>query len=149
MAMGGELNRARVGSLILLLVLGPVLGACGFQPLYAQGPDRRGVSADLALIYIEPISERIGHQLYNLLLDQLNPKGRPVRPSFHLEVTLKENKTGLAVKADDTVSRYNLALQASFVLKSARIFNDLIFTSFGSTHLHLFLDRLEEERVQQ
>ena len=53
-----------------------VVAGCGFEPLHAR---KTGAAPSLlAKIRIEPITDRIGQQLHNLLLDRLNPKGRPV-----------------------------------------------------------------------
>jgi LPS-assembly lipoprotein len=72
----------------------------------------------MAQVEVAPIPDRVGQQVRNRLLDQLNPKGRAPRPRYRLEVDVAEEKVGLAVQSDDTVSRINLTLSARFTLHS-------------------------------
>jgi LPS-assembly lipoprotein len=99
---------------LALLALSLVSG-CGFRPLYGAG-EKGPSAAALAEVAVAPIADRIGQQVRNRLLDRLNPKGRPVRPRYRLEVEIAERRTGIAVESDDTVSRINLTLSASFAL---------------------------------
>lgn len=103
-----------------VLVLLGVLAACGFRPLYgerAQGPE---VEAQFAAIDIAPISDRLGQLVRNHLLDAMNPYGRPQRPAYRLEVILSPTQESLAFREDDTATRVNLRLAATYVLKRAR-----------------------------
>lgn len=108
----------RAGAAGALLVL---LAGCGFEPLYGpsgrQGP---AVTAALAGIYVASIRDRIGQRLRNDLLDRLTPQGIPSAPVYNLEVTLREDREGLAIRKDETVTRFNLTLRARFVLIDRR-----------------------------
>jgi len=107
-------------ALAVLAGLGLVLlGACGFQPVYgprgvvtAQDP----VAPGLARIYVEPLPDRLGQIVRNALIDRLTPRGQPARPSFRLSVKLDQRKEGLAIRQDETATRFNLILAADFTL---------------------------------
>jgi LPS-assembly lipoprotein len=92
-----------------------VLAGCGFQPLYAE---RNGTSAadQLAAIRIEPLPDRSGQVLYTALRDGLNPLGRPASPDDLLRVQLQESAEELAFRTDETATRVNLTLTATFSL---------------------------------
>ena len=97
------------GALLLLA------SACGFQPLYGE---RAGASASdqLASIRIQPIADRSGQILYNALRDGLNPVGRPASPEYVLHVKLDETSDEVLLRADETATRVNLTLTATFGL---------------------------------
>ena len=105
----------RAGAILALLLL----AACGFRPLYGQQALTPQVSAEMALIDIRPIDERIGLVLRNELLDLLTPLGTPAQPRYVLTINLVEARQGLAVERDATVTRFNLTLNADFRLSDA------------------------------
>lgn len=105
--------RAGAGLVLLLLA------ACGFRPLYGEKALTPEVSAEMALIEIRPIDDRIGLILRNELLDLLTPLGTPAQPRYVLAVNLAEARQGLAVERDATVTRFNLTLNADFRLLDA------------------------------
>lgn len=72
--------------------------------------------AELEQIRITPIENRVGQIVHNSLLDLLNPRGRPARPRYELQVTLRENIARLAVERNAFATRANLNLHASFLL---------------------------------
>ena len=87
---------------------------CGFQPLHA--PSAGASAPDMGKIRIAPISDRVGQQLHNLLLDKLTPSGPPKAPRYVLHVKLGESLQNLAVRKDDVATRANLVMSASFSL---------------------------------
>jgi LPS-assembly lipoprotein len=99
-------------------LLASALCACGFQPLYGE---RQGASAtdELAAVHIDTISDRSGQILYNYLLDGMNPLGRPSSPDYNLKISLTEDSEGLALRSDETATRVNLTLTATFALIAA------------------------------
>jgi LPS-assembly lipoprotein len=102
-------------SLALVCALLLALGACGFRPLY--GPrDTSSVPADLALIEIKPIKDRVGQELHNHLLDMLNPRGEAASPRYTLTVALTESAEGFAVQKTAFATRSSLTVTASFTL---------------------------------
>jgi LPS-assembly lipoprotein len=99
-------------SLVLGLLL---LAGCGFQPLYAERGE--ATAADqLAAVRIQPMPNRSGQILYHALRDGLNPLGRPASPDYLLRVELDETSEELALRTDETATRFNLTLTAAFAL---------------------------------
>lgn len=78
-----------------------------------------GSAEQLAAVRIEPLKNRDGQQLHNLLRDELNPDGQPVRPDYRLEVELEQRVVKLAFEKDETATRANIILNSDFVLRAA------------------------------
>ena len=95
-----------------------VLQGCGFRPLYGD-PSTGGSSAELALIKVEPINERIGQLLRNHLRTAFNPKPRTPKPRYLLKTRVSHNTASLAVRKSAFASRANLTLTAFFQLLNA------------------------------
>ena len=108
--------RAGTGALAVV-GLGSAAG-CGFQPLYSQPEADTTVSTDLAAVRIEPLRDRVGQRMHNFLRDRLNPQGQPVAPSYRLQVELSETLSELGVRRDETATRANLRMEASFALRT-------------------------------
>jgi LPS-assembly lipoprotein len=106
----------RRAALIFGVIL-PILAGCGFQPLYGSHGGTRNLPADLARIEIGPIPDRLGQQVRNNLLDQINPGGEPGVPGYRLEVKLDLNRQDLGYRKDESITRVNLRLVASYQLK--------------------------------
>ncbi|MCG8696166.1 MAG: LPS assembly lipoprotein LptE [Minwuiales bacterium] len=102
-------------ALAAFLLLG-TLAACGFEPLYGNRIEQGPAGPAMAATYVAPIPDRIGQQVRNNLLDRLNPAGIPDRPLYTLQIALSADKEGLAIRQDETVTRFNLTLQAEFAL---------------------------------
>jgi len=102
---------------VLWAGLALAVSACGFQPLYGRG-DGQALSSvqHMAAIRIQPLPDRIGQQMHNLLRDRLNPTGQPRAPGYRLEVQLNESREELGIRKDETATRANLILSASFIL---------------------------------
>ena len=96
--------------ILALAVLGAVLAACGFQPLYkAQSGAKQAASVQrMATIDIPPIPDRSGQILRNELRDQLLPRGPAAQTLYRLDVSLQETQADLAILRDatSTYSRY-------------------------------------------
>lgn len=100
----------------LLLCL--AVAGCGYHPLYGQhGADNASVVDEMALIRIEAIPDRIGQQMYNMLRERLNPYGKPEEPKYALSVAITETRENLFLERDETATRANLTLKASFILR--------------------------------
>lgn len=115
---------------LLAGALAATAGACGFRPLYGKpaGRDGAAVTAELASVQIQPIRERRGQQLYNNLLDRLNPRGSAAASRYVLEITLTEIRDELAVRRDETATRANLVLTANYRLRELAS-NEVVFAS--------------------
>ena len=89
-----------------------VVAGCGFRPLYGERAD--SVRDRLAAIAISQIrdriahEDRIGHEVYNLLRDNLNPRGVPATPLYSLAVQLTTDTTPLITERDTQIRRDHL-----------------------------------------
>ncbi len=105
------------GVVCLLLGAAVALSACGFTPLYGRSETQALSPVDhMAAIRIEPLADRIGQQMHNLLRDRLNPYGQPRDPVYRLELAISEARQELGIRKDETATRANLILSASFTL---------------------------------
>jgi LPS-assembly lipoprotein len=94
------------------------LSACGFHPLYGtQG----GVGAAqlFASIYVEPVPDRAGYELRNRLIDLLDSNGNSAGARYRLKVDLNEDRRGVALQNDASITRYNYLLAADYTLTDA------------------------------
>ncbi|MCH8002426.1 MAG: hypothetical protein IIA34_12305 [Proteobacteria bacterium] len=106
------------GVVCLLLGAAVALPACGFKPLYGRSETQALSPVDhMAAIRIAPLADRIGQQMHNLLRDRLNPYGQPRDPVYRLDVAIAEARQELGIRKDETASRANLILSASFTLR--------------------------------
>jgi LPS-assembly lipoprotein len=98
------------GGIVLALCL--LISGCGFTPMYAGGSP--AVGAD---IFIANIPDRDGQYLRNLLIDRLNPRGRPDAARYELKIEpLKITATDLGIQKDATVTRTEIEIEAHLVL---------------------------------
>lgn len=99
----------------LAAILAAGMTGCGFQPLYGQR-SVGDVDDVLAQVKIQTISNRVGQQVHNYLLDRLNRRGRPADPIYLLEVRLKTDTIELGIERDETATRAKLVMTADFTL---------------------------------
>jgi LPS-assembly lipoprotein len=133
--IGARLSAA--GACLFLLAL----PGCGFQPLY--GPSGTGQSSttdDLAAVRVVPLTDRIGQQFHNMLLDRLNPKGQSSRPDYALNVKLTKTINKVAIRKDETASRANMILRASFILRDQETTEALLRGDLRSINSYNILD---------
>jgi LPS-assembly lipoprotein len=114
--------------LVLGLILAPMLGACGFHPLYAV-PDMPGGSmqAVLRTIYVEPVPDRLGYQMRNKLIDLIDGQSEAGGARYRLRITLTTKSEAIGVQSQTTTSgvtqtaitRYNDTLKADYELVDA------------------------------
>jgi len=99
---------------VLTLVVGMLLGGCGFHPLY--GGMNSAMSQTLSSIYVEPVPERIGYELRNTMIDLLDGPGTASGASYRLKLALSETTQGIALQNDATITRYNDTLTVTYEL---------------------------------
>lgn len=114
------------------LGLGLGLAACGFQPLYGTTPSGGPMADELALVDVGVIADREGQQLRSFLMERLNPSGQAAEPLYRLVVDLDEDRASFAVQDDDTVTRFNLNVTASFLLLD-KTTNDVLLERTSTT----------------
>ena len=90
------------------------LAACGFHPLYGKANPE--VVPEMAAVKIDPIADRKGQQLRNMLYTQLNPRGEPAHPKYLLETNLQEYTQASAIQIDEVATRANLLMDATYTL---------------------------------
>ncbi len=106
--------RQKIAAAVLAVFL---LGACGFQPLYATRAD--GVSLDSRYrdIEIANIPDREGQELRNALIDRLYKNGRPVNAPLLLKIgKLEIVRSGLGIRKDATATRGETEIQTTVTL---------------------------------
>ncbi|MEN8723643.1 MAG: LPS assembly lipoprotein LptE [Alphaproteobacteria bacterium] len=117
-----RLIRLAALSLIFLGLSG--LSACGFRPLYGT-PEGASQSTAAALhqIYVAQINNatsRVGHLVYQKLERRLRQSGtgvdRSAPPRYRLNLHVKEREEGVAIEQDDTFTRFNIRLIATYEL---------------------------------
>lgn len=90
------------------------LSACGFHPLY--GSQSGGTPQIFASIYVEPIPDRAGYELRNRLIDLLDSSGSPQGARYRLKIEFSEDRRGVALQNDASITRYNYLLTADYTL---------------------------------
>jgi LPS-assembly lipoprotein len=104
---------ARLLALVLLAAT-PVLAGCGFTPLYAQP----GVSPGLSSIETVAPEGRTGF-LLRQALDDVLARDVGARPTYRLQIDLKQTRTPRGRRVDSAASRYELVLSADWKLVDA------------------------------
>ena len=96
----------------------PLLAAgCTFRPLYRPvGNSTAAPDQQLAAIRITPLTDRLGQLMHNALRNELNPRGQPRNPSYRLVLSLSETIDEIAIRRDETASRSDIILVATFQL---------------------------------
>lgn len=114
-------SRRAVGRWLVSLAL--LAGGCGFHPLYGEPAPAPGqtqgksdVGTRLGQVEIAVISDRIGQELRNRLVDRFYVGDRPVSPVWRLNVTLWASKGGVGIQKDATATRYKLVVTATYSL---------------------------------
>lgn len=129
---GGCRIGARCRRFFTLVAVVLMLGACGFEPLYARH-DGDGVAARLETIQIEPIADRVGQMLHNRLRDGLAPRGLPAKPLYYLKVTVIESVQESVIQRTAFAAQANLSLNISYQLHDAKSRGAVLSGSVRST----------------
>ena len=114
---------------VILWIFGVVfiLSGCGFEPLYVQrdktgswyfgGKTDVSIASEMANIKIEPIANRFGQMMRNMLLDSLTPKGAPKNPKYRLKVKLQSRSiVQQAMRRDITATNERVAYKVVYKL---------------------------------
>ena len=103
--------------MFLILAGALMLPACSLQPMYAGGSNGE-VARGLAAVDVPPIEGKAGFLVRQALNDRLGAAGTSAM-RYRLDVRLDDSLEGLAVLADDTVSRERRTLRARYQLVDA------------------------------
>lgn len=100
----------------ILAMFALALAACtGFTPMYAEP----GVVDGLQRIAVQTPDTRTGYLLRERLEDAFG-RNLSAEPAYVLTTLVRESRAPLGRRADDTATRYELALTVSYVLRDAR-----------------------------
>lgn len=99
-----------------VLALGPA--GCGFQPVYSRpsGAQSSAAAEQLAAVRVLGIEDRVGQQLRNALVNQLNPRGEPARNRYSLTVKLQQSSSGMASSKDGNATVERMIILATYTL---------------------------------
>lgn len=89
------------------------LGACGFRPLYAEGPE--GQRGAIGAVTIDQIAGRSGFVL-KTELEQLLSVETGDDPPKRLAIQLTENFARVGLRVDEASNRADLILTANYIL---------------------------------
>src|ERR1051326_4951813 len=115
----GHLSRNNGGgkwSSVAACAFAVALSACGFHPLYGTAGVNAGIGQTLANVYVEPISERVGYELRNQLLDLFNATGESGNASYRLKLSVNETEEAVVLQTNTAITRYNYTLSAHYEL---------------------------------
>ena len=111
-----RINRSPTyGFLTAAVIAGMLLTGCGFTPIYRQD-NSSSIRQYLSLIEVAPIAGHRGLQLRNRLNERISPKGVVDVPRFRLSVELESSTQAVLIQLDNTATRQNLRMKASFAL---------------------------------
>lgn len=124
---------------LLALMILPMIGACGFEPMYgASSKSEQGAStslrAELAQVQISNIPNREGQYLRNALIDRFYTQGRPINPKYVLDVSdINETSYDLDITIRSDATRKQLTLTTAMTLKDAATGQVLVSRSLKSS----------------
>ena len=101
-------------ALLALLLAAPLASACGFTPLYADP----GVGSSLRRIAVATQDDRLGYRLREQLEDAL-AWDRASAPLYRLDIRVEQSRRSLGRRIDDTATRYELTVKATWTLTPA------------------------------
>ena len=101
--------------LTVSIVASMLLAGCGFSPVYRQDSSS-SVRKYLAQIEVAQISGYRGLLLRNRLNEKTSPTGVVDVPRFRLSVVLESSTEAVLIQSDNTATRQNLRMKASFAL---------------------------------
>jgi LPS-assembly lipoprotein len=109
--------------LAALMAAALLLAGCGFRPLYGTASIPEGAANAFAAVRIEPIaatndSDRIGWLVAGALDVALHKPGLSVDAKHVLKVSLTDERRGLAIQDDASITRYNYRLSAEWTLSA-------------------------------
>ena len=92
-----------------------VVSGCGFHPIFGKSGETI-IDSEMRNIEISPIADRLGQQLRNHLVQDINPFGKSRNIKFVLKVALSESKQNWAIKKSEIATRANLTFVATYIL---------------------------------
>ncbi len=103
-------KRAAAAVAAVLIAASPA--GCGFRPIHSD--QSYAAAANLSLVEIALIPDRIGQMLRNELLDLFRPRAADTQ--FELTVSVTESIQNLGVQLNSIATRANLRVRASYTV---------------------------------
>ncbi len=94
------------------------LAACTVQPLYGPTPTGQAVVTTVASIGIEPADTRVGQQIRNALIFDLDGGDEPANPLFHMKLIVTSAESALGVTPIEAAPSYSLTVSATYEVTS-------------------------------
>ncbi len=114
-----RLRLSRLAAALMVLAVSAVLAGCNVRPLYGTAPDGSSTRTDLAGINVVPASGRVGQQVRNDLLFQLNG-GTPGPTAYQVDLNVNTSSSGIIVRrVGGQPQARNVRVQADFRLRQA------------------------------
>lgn len=101
---------------VLALVTLVTLSACGFRPLYATSGDNYNTAANMALVKVALINDRVGQVTRNALVETLTPRGQSNTPLYDLTVALSESTSEQGFTKDNEATIADYLITATYEL---------------------------------
>lgn len=102
-----------IASTLIALIL---LSGCGFRPLYQNTNTVNGGGTTLDIVEINDIPNAIGQAFKNALIDRFYHNGYPQSALYILKVSLEESGRDIIIQKNDTTTRSQLVLRATYEL---------------------------------
>ncbi|MEM7568242.1 MAG: LPS assembly lipoprotein LptE [Pseudomonadota bacterium] len=119
----------RVQLLVTFLCLG--LAACGFEPLYATGPNAANIPTALRTVSVSPLKDRSG-QLLQIALEQ-RLQNQDVPPDYELDIDMRQSTQFFGIRGDAAPTRQRVRMQATYRLinlqTQAEVFSDDVLSA--------------------
>ncbi|RCK49137.1 hypothetical protein [Thalassospira profundimaris] len=101
---------------VFALITLTALGACGFRPLYATKGDSYNTAANMALVDVAVIDDRVGQITRNALIETLTPRGQSASPLYDLKVNLSESTSEQGFTKDNEATIADYLITATYEL---------------------------------
>lgn len=120
--------RGTAGLAVLASVAGSLtLSACGFTPLYGEA----AVGSSLRRIVVTTQDDRLGYRLREQLEDAL-AWDRAATPLYRLTTQVEQNRRSLGRRIDDTATRYELTVKATWTLTPPVTGTETVTTTYAA-----------------
>lgn len=138
----------------LVVAFALLFAGCGFAPVHAPtaqngGPGAAAEDTGTHQVRIQPIPERIGQLVHNGLQAKLNPDGQPLDPKYVLAVGIQEEVRETGFRKDETATRANLEVSATYRLVSVEDGTEVMRGRIRSINSANILDQPYATRVSE
>ena len=110
-----RLSKKYAAPFIVAMIVILLNASCGFTPVYKKNAQSKTTDY-LSLIEVTPIGGKRGVQLRNRLEEKIYPIGSRQAPRYRLSVDLNSSTEAVLIQLDNTATRHNLKMHATFIL---------------------------------